>query len=199
MPAAPLDNPNYWEHRYRQGDAPWNRGTHSPALEEGLLRLPKPGRALIPGCGYGHDVRLLAERGWEAVGIDFAPAALAEARRRGGSGSVAYEEVDFFRLPEKFCGAFDLICEHTCFCAIPPERRPDYVRSARRALKPGGKLLAIFFLAASPPDPPPHCFTLEELDAFFSSGFVVEGEWLPSIYYPGREGEEIVRLFVRKD
>lgn len=199
MPAVSLDNPAYWDKRYRQGDAPWNRGVHSPALEETLSRLSRRGRALVPGCGQGHDARFLAEQGWEVVGIDFAPAALAEARSREGTPRVGYEEADFLALSEKFSGTFDLIWEHTCFCAIPPERRSDYVQSAHRALKPGGKLLGIFFLQTGPLDPPPHCFTLVELDRFFSSHFQVEAEWLPGRCYPGREGEEIVRLFGRKD
>ncbi|VVM06127.1 methyltransferase domain-containing protein [Methylacidimicrobium tartarophylax] len=199
MSAAPLDDPAYWESRYRLGDAPWNRGMPSPALEESLLRFSRPGRVLVPGCGHGHDVRLLAKHGWEVVGIDFAPAALAEARSQEDHPRVEYQNADFLALPEKFSGAFDLVWEHTCFCAIPPERRPDYVRSVRRALKPGGKLLGIFFLATAPPEPPPHCFTLDELDLFFSSDFVVEAEWLPSCCYPGREGEEILRLLARKE
>ncbi|QSR84108.1 methyltransferase domain-containing protein [Methylacidimicrobium sp. B4] len=199
MSIAPLDNPDYWNSRYRQGDAPWNRGSHSPALEEALLRLSRPGRALIPGCGCGHDVRLLATRGWEAVGIDFAPEALAQARRHGEPANLAYEEADFLTLPDWLRGAFDLVWEHTCFCAIPPERRHDYVRSAHGALRPGGKLLGVFFLRTGPLDPPPYCFTLEELDFFFGSHFLLEAEWLPGQCYPGREGEEILRLFSRKD
>ncbi|WP_018290492.1 methyltransferase domain-containing protein [Verrucomicrobium sp. 3C] len=199
MPAAPLDNPAYWESRYRMGDAPWNRGIPSPALEEALLRLSRTGRVLVPGCGHGHDVRLLAEHGWDAVGIDFAPIALAEARSHGDHPRVEYENADFLALPEKLSGAFDLIWEHTCFCAIPPERREDYVRSAHRALRPGGKFLGIFFLATGPLEPPPYSFTLDELDSFFSPRFLIEAEWLPSCCYPGREGEEILRLLTRKD
>ena len=168
-------------------------------MEEALPRLVRPGRALVPGCGCGHDVRLLAARGWEVMGIDFAPSALAKARSYGGPGKMAYEEADFFALPQKHSGTFDLVWEHTCFCAIPPERREEYVRSAHRALQPGGKLLGVFFLRTGPLDPPPYCFTIEELGSFFTSRFRVEAEWLPGRCYPGREGEEILLLFARKD
>lgn len=171
----------------------------SPALEEALWRIPKRGRALVPGCGYGYDARLLADHGWEVVGIDFSPAAVAEAQSRSGGPRVEYETVDFLALPEKFTEAFDLIWEHTCFCAIPPQRRQDYVRSARRALKAGGKFLGVFFLETGPSDPPPYCFAPHELDSFFTSDFLLEAEWLPSRCYPGREGEEIVRLLIRND
>lgn len=202
MPPAPLDNldqPAYWDDRYRRGDTPWDRGTHSPALEDALRRLPPPGRVLVPGCGVGHDVRFLAVCGWQAVGIDFSSAAIAEARRRGGPEGAVYEEGDFFALPQRLAGSFDLVWEHTCFCAIPPERREDYVRAAYGALRPGGKLLGVFFLRTGPDDPPPYSFTLEELDSYFGCRFLLEAEWLPSHCYPGREGEEILRLFARKD
>lgn len=54
----------------------------SPA-EHGLLAAVR-GPTLDVGCGPGRLVAALAERGVPALGIDLAPAALRQARHRGG-------------------------------------------------------------------------------------------------------------------
>ena len=92
---------------------------------------------------------------------------------------------------------FDVVFEHTCFCAIPPERRPDYVSAVASALRPKGCLLAIFYLDPGL-DPgengPPFGVTREELDALFGPRFTILGEWVPAATYPGRESREACRL-----
>jgi hypothetical protein len=45
-------------------------------LERHLVR----GRALVPGCGRGHEVALAVEHGLDATGPDIAPTGVAEAR-----------------------------------------------------------------------------------------------------------------------
>ena len=42
----------------------------------------------MPGCGRGHDVRYLARHGHAAVGFDFSPAAIAEARALADADGV---------------------------------------------------------------------------------------------------------------
>ena len=41
-------------------------------------------------------------------------------------------------------GVFDMLCEHTFFCAIEPGDRDRYVAAAARALRSGGKLFGAF-------------------------------------------------------
>ncbi|MBW6414894.1 SAM-dependent methyltransferase [Candidatus Methylacidiphilum fumarolicum] len=192
----PLDDYSYWESKYQSGQAGWDRGAPSPALVEVLQRFPTPKRVLVPGCGTGHDVHYLASLKIEAVGIDFAPSAIETARKKAQSPLENYLLADIFSLPQQFHESFDLIWEHTCFCAIPPIKRPHYVQSMYSMLRPDGLFLGIFFLdTESSTEPPPYCFTLNEIDRHFDPYFQLEAEWLPSAYYPGREGEEIVRLY----
>jgi SAM-dependent methyltransferase len=152
---------------------------------------------MVPGCGLGHDARALAEAGAEVVGLDIAPFAITAARGFPLRGDISFVLGDLFH-PDAVRGEFDWIFEHTCFCAIPPGRRGDYVRSVRALLKPGGHLLAIFFLNPDhDEDGPPYGCSVEELDALFSPYFrlVEESGNLPT--YPGREGREIMRLLRR--
>lgn len=70
----------------------WDRGSASPALVDVVEGHQKPGemfhpftadgrrkRALVPGCGRGYDVVLLALHGFDAYGLDISEAGVAEA------------------------------------------------------------------------------------------------------------------------
>jgi len=84
------------------------------SLEAALDSLePDPGRILDLGTGTGRAAFLLARRypGAEVVGVDLAPAMLAEARRLTPSdvaGRVRFEEADAERLPFPDA-SFDLV------------------------------------------------------------------------------------------
>lgn len=77
-----------WDGRYRQGQDGWELGQPAPPLQRFLLDDPRaprpPGTVLVPGCGRGHEVALLASLGFAAVGLDFSGEALAAARRLHG-------------------------------------------------------------------------------------------------------------------
>ncbi len=196
--------PTDWNSCYRAGETPWDKGAPAPPLLEWLETRGHclKGEVLVPGCGLGHDVRALAAGHATAVcGLDLSPAALEQARRRPPAGNETYQEADLFALPPEFCGRFDWVFEHTCFCAIDPVRRPEYVRAVARALRPGGGLLAIFYLnpwkdgePTPPGGGPPFGVTVQELDALFAGHFELREEWLPTRAYPGREGRELIRL-----
>ena len=200
--------PTDWERQYRAGDTPWDKGAPAPPLLEWLENPAHrfDGRVLVPGCGLGHDVRALAATGQaeEVCGLDISPAALAVARRVPPAGNETYVEADLFHLPVVFHGYFDWVCEHTCFCAIDPTLRADYVRAVAETLLPGGWLFAIFYLqpwSGGEPRPPgggpPFGVEVRELDALFAGVFETVEEWTPTRAYAGREGRELVRLLRR--
>ena len=186
-----------WEDHYRTGDTPWEKGAPHPALVEFLKRSPVHGRVLVPGCGTGHDVRALAATADEVVGLDIAASAIARAKVQSAVGGERYQLGDFFALPPSLSGTFDVVFEHTCFCAIDPSLRSEYVAAAAGALKAGGHLLAVFYLDPGL-DPgesgPPFGVTRAELDSLFSPRFTLLREWPAPATYPGREGRETCRL-----
>ena len=160
------------------------------------------GAVLVPGCGSGHDVRAIASASpiAQVVGLDVSPSAIDRACQFAPAASETYQLADLFDLPVELLNRFDWAFEHTCFCAIEPRQRPDYVRGIYESLKPEGVLLAIFFL--NPWDPgeaperggPPFGVTQEELDRLFGAHFELVEELQPRTAYPGREGREIIRL-----
>lgn len=86
----------FYKAAYRLGFKPWEEAaTHRPAAENVAALLDREqegrerpyGKALDLGCGSGYWAVELARRGWEVVGIDIVPRAVAQARERvRGSG-----------------------------------------------------------------------------------------------------------------
>ena len=189
-----------WEARYRSGDMPWEKGAPSPGLVEFLKNNPPlAGKILVPGCGWGHDVRTISNTQNEVTGIDIAPSAIAGAEKFPRTGHEKFFLWDLFALPPEVRGTFDWMWEHTCFCAIDPPMRAAYVQSVASALKPGGHLLAIFYMQPhNDGDGPPFGSTKAELDALFGGSFELVHEWLPGANYPGREGCEWMRLLRKR-
>ena len=132
-------------------------------------------RVAVPGAGRGHDARLLARHGYRVTAFDFALAAVAEARRLAAADGVdvAVEQRDVFTLGEDFAGAFDGVWEYTCFCAIDPARREEYVRVLHTILRPGGLLLACFFPLREGGDGPPFPVSRADIDRALADRFTV--------------------------
>lgn len=158
-----------WDERWVTNDTPWDLAGPSPpivrALREGLVA--PPGRALVLGCGAGHDARAVAAAGFRTVGVDFSPTAVRRARELAAvEGSAAtFEEADALALPDSLRGA-DLVVEHTLFCAIDPSLRDRYVDAVADALRPGGRFLALFWLIRAETGPPFGASEPEVLDRF---------------------------------
>ena len=189
-----------WNHRYETDDTPWDKGRATPVLDEIHFRSPGlfGGSILVPGCGAGHDARWLARAGARVTGVDIAPLAIEAALRLAPPPSVVFEVADFLHPPAHHLGAFDLLWEHTCFCALDPSLRRGYIRSASRVLKPEGTVAGVFFIDPEM-DPgetgPPFGIGLEELEALWrEEGFDVLDLWTPVRGYPGRVGRERVMI-----
>jgi SAM-dependent methyltransferase len=190
-----------WDARYVAGDTPWDKGAAHPALLARLKKMPIAGRVLVPGCGAGHDVRAIAAGGAAFVlGLDVAPSALNLARSFPKAGNEFYQEGDFLTGNAVPAGSFDILFEHTCLCAIPPERRADYVRAAATALRDGGFLLAVFFTNPDNPNlhSPPFRCDLGEMTLLFSKNFEMLETRAAIPTYGEREGRETLCLLRKK-
>lgn len=172
-----------WETRYQTGDMPWEKGEPSPGLVDFLAAHPEleRGTVLIPGCGTGHDVRAWAKAGFSATGYDIAPSAVKLAMERTAQAGLRAEFLLGDFLQDEPTRVFDWIWEHTCFCAINPAQRDDYVRAVIRWLKPQGDYLAVNYLIPDT-DGPPFGVTREEIIRRFSPHFDLREEWEPRSY-----------------
>lgn len=142
-----LEEENFWDEIYKVENPPWDRGAH-PSIKYILpqLKIPKS-RFLVLGCGYGHDAAALAEAGHIVTGVDFSDEAIEGAKKRYGDlKNLKFEKHDIFKLPESYRGSYDVIFEHTCYCAVDPDRRNEIIKIWKHCLNDLGHLLGIFFV-----------------------------------------------------
>jgi hypothetical protein len=187
----------FWSEAYHTHHDGWELARVAPPLARAIGSLDVRGkRAVVVGCGRGHEAALLAPAGASVVAVDFAPEALAEARRLYGSLPIDWRQRDLFLLardPEKY----DLWVEHCCFCAIDPARRDEYVQVAREVIAPGGELIGLFW-AHGRPGGPPFGLTRAELEARFSPRFELVQVEVPPDSVALRAGQELLAHLRRR-
>ncbi len=125
--------------RYLRGDTPWDTNVTPPEVVAFMARTP-PGRALDLGCGTGTNAVALALRGWRVTGVDFAPRAVAMARRKAAAAGVdaafhTADVADLGFLPGGFDYALDIGC---LFTLAPADRRP-YAEGLGRLVAGSGR------------------------------------------------------------
>jgi ubiquinone/menaquinone biosynthesis C-methylase UbiE len=111
-----------------------------------LLTHAHPGERLVDlGCGTGAYARLVARRGLDVVGLDFAPAMLARARAQ--APQVRFVQANLNDPLPFEDGEFDhALCIAALQCVRDPHR---FVAEVHRVLRPGGTfLLAVVAPAA---------------------------------------------------
>ena len=188
---AMTTQPDYWNQLYRDETRPgWDMDGATPLVKEMLdLARPlglRPGCDLVvPGCGYGHDAAELEATGFAVTGLDFAPLAIQGAMHRYGD-RVAWSQADWFTTK---LGPWDAIFDHTCFVAMAPERRADYVAACARRLRPGGLWLGAFFHTVVNPGPP-FAIAMADLRALVEPRFEVLYLRAAAHSHPRRAGRE---------
>ncbi|KAH7055755.1 S-adenosyl-L-methionine-dependent methyltransferase [Macrophomina phaseolina] len=190
-----------WDELWQRGDfLPWDRGFPNPALHELLSThvFPNPAkdiskdvrpmvpapvdqatgrrrRALVPGCGKGYDVVLLASAGYDAWGLEVSASAVEKAKawhaeleekkfhkyetidEEVGRGSANFMVGDFFSddwVRETGGTEFDLIYDYTFLSALPPDLRPAWSLRMSQLLShdPNASLICIEFPTYKPPN-----------------------------------------------
>lgn len=194
----PVDSSKFWTDLYVNKEGKWELDAPAPALKEMLPRMKWPrSRILILGCGSGNDAAYFAEKGHVVTAVDFSEEALNQARAKYGNfDNIQWVQADAFNLPKNFANSFDVVFEHTCFCAIDPELRTDLVKAWSQCLVSGGHLIGIFFVNDKPSGPPFGGLEWEIRERLKKNyQFHFWGRWHDSV--PNREGSELF-VFAQK-
>lgn len=192
-----------WEEKYQIGDCPWDKGEASPGLQEWLNEHKFSGRVIVPGCGLGHDARYIADAcpDCEVLAIDLSPTAIMKARQLPNPKNVTFQEGNLFELPEELIHSSDWVFEHTCLCALPVEKRSEYIGSVRNLLKPKGKYLAVFFINPDMDEGsegPPFGISKKEIRNLFEEHFSIDSTWNPKSFYQTRIDREMMGILTKK-
>jgi len=138
---------------YRFGITPWERYRTAAAasitalLDREETERSRPlGRALDLGCGRGQYTPELARRGWEAVGIDYVPAAIKAAKAKSqGAAGLSYVVGDVTRLRSAHLGTFDFFLDIGCFQGLDAGQRLAEGEGASALANTGATLLMLSF------------------------------------------------------
>jgi SAM-dependent methyltransferase len=137
-----------FEDRYRkrkaEGKPGWTDEYESKVAElEKLLKAdyaPQSGRLLELGCGAGNLTLWLAERGFEAYGMDCAPTAIAWAQdnARAQNLKADFRVGDVVELEGYPSDFFEFVLDGGCFHYITGQDRKRFLASVHRVLKSSG-------------------------------------------------------------
>ncbi|CUS15662.1 unnamed protein product [Tuber aestivum] len=212
---------------------PWDKGTASPALVD-LLNQQKenpifvahnhksgPKTALVPGCGRGYDVLLLAQHGYHAVGVDISAKAIDDAqawidneiqrlKAVGGplpTGQIDLISGDFFKddwvaqVGIDANGGFDVIYDYAFLVALNPALRTNVAARMHQLLAPGqGVLIALEYPLFRPVETggPPHGIRSSDYDGLFGGKFLKALHYMPERTHKVGEGSDMVSVWVKQ-
>ena len=167
-------------------DVPWFSEGPCPELAEWAKRRGLSGtgrKALVVGCGLGDDAEYAAQLGYDTVGFDVAPTAIATARRRFPDSRVDYRVADLLALPDEWRQAFHLVIEVWTVQALPEPVRHDAIAAIADTVAPGGTLIVVAGSRDVPIDQvdgPPWPLSRDEVESFADHGLeTVSIEELP--------------------
>jgi len=169
-----------WGNGLAKGQA-FDTGGPSECLLRVMDKLPKGGRALVPGGGRGYDAHALVVEGGmaSAVTLDLSTTASEAATAWLSAQPAAAVEVrtgDFFK--DDF-GLFDVIWDCTFLCALQREVRDAWAERTVSLLQPGGELVTLVFpiTAGKPPEAgPPFPLTVELVEGLLEKQGMVKVE-----------------------
>jgi thiopurine S-methyltransferase len=143
-----------WAQRWKSGQTGFHEGAPNALLAEHVARVERgagaPLRVLVPLAGKTFDMRWLAERGHEVVGVEAVPEAIraffadageSPAEERRGEhpafvhGRVTLVRADMFAVTPEALGRFDLVYDRAALVAIDPRERARYVATCAALLR----------------------------------------------------------------
>ncbi len=167
-----------WEKLYATSDVatlPW----YNPDLDADVERALKAhrlrgGRLLDLGTGPATQAMNLAKRGFDVVATDISSSAIKKAKaaaiESGLSITFLVDNVLKSRLAPNLV---DAIVDRGVFHVLPKDKRPLYVRTVHRVLRPDGWLFLKCFSDKEPGTWGPHRIAEPELLGYFRGSFEI--------------------------
>lgn len=167
-----------WIERWKTGRTGWHEPQGNSGLRQYWPELPRHARVLVPLCGKSPDLKWLAQRDCQVVGVEMSEIAardfFAEQQcpYQVDKGDVLDRYVAEDRSLEIHVGdyfdfmsaPFDALYDRGALVALTAEARKDYVQHTNRLLKPDAtKLVVTLDYDQSLVDGPPYSVNSAEL------------------------------------
>ena len=184
-----------FQESYLEGSPPWDIGRPQGEFVRLTDRGAIDGTVLDSGCGTGENALYLAQHGLNVVGLDGAPAAIEQARRKASERHIAarFEVADVLDL-SRWNQGFDSVIDSGWFHVFDDVERARYVTSLHGALRPGGHVHLCCFSDREPGDWGPRRVTQTELREAFSEGWRVDG--IHEAHFETTLGAELIEAWL---
>lgn len=193
----------FWNERWTNQQLGFHEAKPNTLLEQHIDALEQATklRILVPLAGKAEDMRWLAARGHEVVGVEFVIHAVRDFFEEMGvdlwqkqttlgkfdaftANGVTMLCEDFLAMTPDEIGTFDAIYDRAALVALEPSTRARYVATCRALLSPGGRI----FLIALAYDQkrthgPPWSVDRAEVEALYGAAPIVATHEVPA---PGR-------------
>nr|CAB3267188.1 thiopurine S-methyltransferase-like [Phallusia mammillata] len=186
-------NLNQWENTWKSNVTPWQQKTvNCNLLKHEACCFPTPCRVFVPLCGKSVDMKYLAEKGHEVVGLELSPIAIEKFFQehslqfyktsnfvfdvyQAKSLAITIYVGDMFQATEKILGLFDFIWDVNSFVAINLSDRSAYAKILCSISKPNCKLLLNSYVySRTEYGGPPHTADANEVQQIFGSYFNIK-------------------------
>ena len=191
-------NVEFWENRYKENNINWDIGAPTPIFKNWAIKQKEKFSICVLGAGNGWDAIYLSNKGHDVTAVDFSQTAIKNIKKSAKASNLKINvlQENIFNL-DKYKNIYDVIIEYTCFCAIDPKQRYDYVEIVNKILKKGGKLVAIFFpINKNIKDQgPPFAVNINKTIKSFNKYFtLIHKEYSPLSIKPRKDNEIFVIL-----
>jgi thiopurine S-methyltransferase len=162
-----------WSQRWSAGQTAFHEGAPNELLAAHVARIEtKPkARIVVPLSGKSFDLRWLAARGHEVVGIEFVADAVSQffdewkqtpvrsvigGMQAASAGGVTLVCGDMLAVSPDALGRFDVVYDRAALVALEPSVRARYVEVCRALLADDGVtlLIALSYDQTKAPGPP---------------------------------------------
>jgi thiopurine S-methyltransferase len=171
-----------WFDAWAEGRIGFHINQAHPELVRFYAHLSGQKRVLVPLCGKSLDLRWLAEKGHEVVGVELVPQAVETFFQEQGltylkegrhfkSAAIDLITADIFTVDVSELGTpADAVWDRAALVALEPSVREAYVAQIRHLLKPGGvQLLVTLEYDSRRMSGPPFCVTTSDVRRLYGS------------------------------
>jgi len=156
---------------------PWNIDEPQPKIAELEPKGYFRSEVLDAGCGVGDTTMFLASRGYTAVGLDAAPAAISAAKSRAAERGIdtTFDVADLTAL-QGYKGRFKTVVDSGTLPAITHDRRSDYLATLAASTTDDARYIVLTFSHEAKAAMPvgPALFTEQDLRALIGKHWTVD-------------------------